>query len=418
MGPVAGTAMTAGKATTAETAETADDRVEWRFTTPRTMRSGEIASELFGAVMMGLLAASNLALMIGLFVWAVISDEAEDGVPVFALGWLLVSAGMLAMCVVMGRPAWRQLRPPTDVVGFDGAGVWRFRRRFAGPRRGRRRLAWSQVTYVRLTAGTESAVVTTRDGREHILTDLGSRTERAALVAALTADPIRLDRPASPYPTVRAELADAGPPDRGVGGPLTLAAVPRGWRARASAGDTVLMWRSTGRWRAWALGVLAFFTTCSAIGHLTGADAPLRPWSGLGLSAVAAALAAWTVAEGRRTTRGWLLRTGRLAPARVRTRSGRVIEDARQRATALTSSGYRRRGRLRYRLDAVLDDGRSVALYGGPRREPVDRFAAWLAHHADAPLDDRRADVRLDDRSAGQQSSSASTCAPQGGRST
>jgi hypothetical protein len=224
------------------------------------------------------------------------------------------------------------------------------------------------------------------DGQEHVVTDLGSPDQRAALTAALREGPgsalgAYLRR------TVAAEVADAHPGGPGTA-PFRLPSMPRGWRIRpAEEAGTVLLWRRSGRWRTWILGTVVVAAAMAGAGQIEHATSPLRPWVALAVVTSVVALVGLLIVDVRGVTTGLSLTTGRLVAVPVRARSGRPTGRPGTAVTslALTAPDGRRRGRQR--LVVGLGGGWSRRLHSGVRHAPVGRFAVWLAGHADLRLD-------------------------------
>jgi hypothetical protein len=281
--------------------------------------------------------------------------------------------GILMVCygTVRARAASSTLRRREDRIWFDETGLWWMRRRPA--RRGAepRRVDLSHITQVRLGDGDGSVVLSTVDGVDHVLTDLGTAAQRSTLALAI-GDHVR--------PGV-ARVHPVLPPT-----------LPPGWRITPSD-DAWLLWRRITGWRTWGLAALTYFAAAAGAGQVALASGSWRALVQLLVVVGIGALIARVAYEARRTRPGWLVRAGRLDAVRVRARTGRRV-GALGRVITLDLAVPPTPGAAPSQLTALLDREQRPRVLTHRNPHLVAGFAEWLADRADLPLARRPTDSR------------------------
>ena len=338
-----------------------DDRAEWRIKRSLRDRWRGLAGDLIAATSMTALGLAYVAGIL-LAIWFDPDDSLASRIAMAFGGFL---AGAIGICygTVRARAAWRTLRRREDRIRLDGTGLWWMRHRPAARAAEPQRVERAQITQVRLGDGDGSVVLSTVDGTDHVLTDLGTPAERGALATAIG------NRVAPGVAWVQPVL----PPK-----------LPRGWRSHPSD-DTWLVWRRTTAWRTWGLGVLTYLMTPVFAAPVPRTSGLLRVAAALFAVSAVGALIVRVGYEANRVSLGWLLRTGRLDAVEVRARTGKHLRVV-GRVVALDLAIAPAGGAKPYRLVAVLDREQRREILAGRDRHLVEGLARWLANRADVPL--------------------------------
>jgi len=281
---------------------------------------------------------------------------------VMAIGGCAIGIVGIWVGAMQARAVWRALGRREDRIRLDGTDLWWIRHRPALRAAEPQRVDRSKIAQVRLGDGDGSVVLSTVDGTDHVLTDLGTPAERGALATAIG------DRVAPGVAWVQPVL----PPK-----------LPRRWRSHPSD-DTWLLWRHTTAWRTWGLGVFTYLMTAVVAAPAAMTSGPLRVAAVLFAVSAIGALITRVGYEAQRSHPGWLLQTGRLDAVQVRARNGKRLHTI-GRVIALDVAIAPARGAKRYRLTAVLDSEQRYEVLAGRDRHLVEGLATWLANRADVP---------------------------------
>ena len=331
--------------------------VRWRIKRSLRGRRGHIANELGMAIFMIVISAGMIVLMVGLLVF--VPDRDGEDIAA-AICWIVISVPMIVGGVAMAREPYGELRRREDRVWLDENELrWtRHRPRLRGVEPDR--VDRSDIVEVRLGFDDDCVVVSTTDGVEHLVTDLGTLADRVALAREIGA---RLG-------AATARVHPATPPD-----------LPHAWVTRPGPDDgTTLAWRLPNPGRPWGVLLLGYPLV------LVCAIAPAH-WSGWRLALLvppvglaAAGLVYWFRHELRLTRTAWLVRSGRLDAVRIHARTGNSPVDPVQ-VHALELERGRWPGQRR--LHAVLAEERRMVATGWRH---IGSLAGWLADRADLTL--------------------------------
>jgi hypothetical protein len=334
------------------------DEVRWRITRSLRGRRWQVAKDAAGAA--GCLGVA-LALL-AVLPWLVTDDE-ETVVSRIGMcfGWAVASVIVATSGAVLARRVWEVVHRREDHIGLTDLDLWWQRRRPATAGSEPVHVDRLQIARIGLGEADRTVVVTTADGTDHVVTDLGTPADRATLAR-----------------TIGARL------DHGIGRvhPVTAPVLPPGWRVRSDpSGEESVLWRRTTAWRTWGLAVFTYFAVGIGLGQVTIVPPGLRPLLVVVTIALAAALIGRIWFEATRVSTGWFLRNGRLQAVDVHARTGRMAR-TRGPVTALELTGPSHNGRSRLRLTAILTQP--------PHHETmthglVEQLATWLAERADLP---------------------------------
>lgn len=225
------------------------------------------------------------------------------------------------------------------------------------------RVARSDVAEVGLSLGGYRVEVRTVDGVEHVVTDLGTPSQRLALAMA---------------------LGNAVEPGDNKVAPLLPPVLPVRWACEPGPrGDVSVLWRRPLPGYRWAVLMLALVAAAAVTGFfLVAPGALLTPVVLLWFLAVGG-LCQWVGSAFRPVYPGLRVRAGELEIVEVEVRKpfGPIAVWPR-RVVALGLDRHPRTGWVR--LHALLENEESLTIMRGRRN--VRRFARWLAKRAGIPL--------------------------------